>query len=68
MNNSGSKCDGCGRVVPPPEIRYVSPMSDTYKPTVVDGVPGTENIPKNVCIECFRTDFAVKYPGSECPV
>lgn len=65
-------CEGCNTPFPTQDkvapFGYVSPDSPEMRPTVVLGIPGVENVARNVCIECYRKDFAKIYQGKECPI
>lgn len=71
-------CADCGNVIPTEATQYVyknmggrgfqSHTSDHRHTKSLRGVVGFGDIKRELCLECYRLDFAKAYPGEPLPV
>lgn len=59
-------CDDCHDKFLPSEPHYRS-QTFHFHPATVGGVSGTRSVQKELCVECYRKDFAKAHPGLEVP-
>lgn len=66
------KCGRCGIVMPEYSNMgrngYQSPSPTHWHHSRIGGVPGFMAIFAQLCLECYRAEYALKYPNEVVPV